>query len=84
MIHQSTFREYNTERVLNMYWAGAGVICLMVYPWIRSFKGREKIAKFVRLHECVEILSWVNRLESSPAVRCGVRVNVLPSMNAVL
>merc|ERR1711879_231575 len=76
--------------VLNRQLKGRKYICgddptiadFAVFPWMRSFNGREKIAKFVRLHEYVELMAWLRRLEARPAVRRGVRVNVLPSMSS--
>merc|ERR1712224_365908 len=69
--------------VLNRQLRGRKFICgneptiadFAVFPWMRIFKNRDQIAKFVSLHEYVEVISWMDRLESRPAVRRGVRVN---------
>lgn len=46
-----------------------------VFPWVRSYRRRDKIARFLGLAGYPAVIAWLDRLLARPAVLRGCRVN---------
>eukprot|EP00933_Yihiella_yeosuensis_P026694 TRINITY_DN20758_c0_g1_i2.p1 TRINITY_DN20758_c0_g1~~TRINITY_DN20758_c0_g1_i2.p1 ORF type:complete len:275 (-),score=47.22 TRINITY_DN20758_c0_g1_i2:197-1021(-) len=54
-----------------------------IFPWVRAFRKRDKIATFLSLHEYAAVVAWLDRLLTRPAVLRGCRVNAPMEVNGL-